>query len=1079
MIRTLLRGLCAPLLILTVAAPLCASVPVKLRVGEHAGFGRMVFEWPKTVGYEAQIVDGRLRVSFAEAAAFDLEALKRDLEGYVGTPKVSADGTSVDFPLRGQFSLEHFTLGSKVVLDLKPTGQAGSPAASPKPGTAAASKPPPKPQQSKPARETAKAEVERPSAKPSPQSQKGAAPEGSLPRPSAKPAPAKREANKEQAAPAKAVAGPTQLLPPSTRAETAGDGPAENPDAPRPARLRTDAQDPAPAGPASKAAAAVKPSSPSAVAEGEGRARADAQSAQVTRAGDKASTNAKRSSLGRAAASEQPVSLRFSWAAPTPAATFRRGDYVWLLFDRPARENLARSIAKVAPQLAPVTLDATEATIIRMTAAPRLTPKLKAEGNSWLFSLQVEKPGPARQATMVLNEKAEAPKVSVPLRGPGKVSALVDPEVGDLIYVVPVSLAGLGFARDHRFPQFRVLASHQGLVVQPFSDSVTVTLTSATAVIQAKDGLWLSSSKLRSKAKSTPPAATRTHRLFDLPGWRRGDLTTFNDTRQALQQAVAQAPKPAQSVARLDLARFFFAHGMGVEALGILSLIEDDSPRFVNDPQVILLKGASQFLSGKYPQASKTLEHLALNGEQEAALWRGAMAAVSKDWPYAAEQFAVSQELLADYPEKIATQLRLLTAEALIELGEGAEAGVQLAELRDLGADSVAEAQIELLEGRRLLLDGDDTAAEWHWTKAIEGPHAATRARARYLMLQQQLAAGTISTEEAIAELERLRFAWRGDLFEFTLLERLGELYVEIGEFRKGLLALRQAASHLSNAPGAPAVTERMREVFADLLMGESATRLTPIQAVAIFGEFQELTPTGQAGDKMIERLADRLVEVDLLEQAADVLEDQMSYRLEGVEKARIGLRLALVYVMDDHAGAALDALIRSEVEEELPEDLARQRRHLRARTVAEVDGYGPALDLLEGDESHAGRQLRAEFLWEMRAWRDYAEILYGLLEEDYDEDAPMVASKAQMVLSLALAHSMAGDRHALQQLDWQFGEEMAQTEHDSVFTLLTRDLDDGMITSIADELAGIKTIQTFMTSYREQLEDGGLSSIN
>jgi tetratricopeptide (TPR) repeat protein len=38
-----------------------------------------------------------------------------------------------------------------------------------------------------------------------------------------------------------------------------------------------------------------------------------------------------------------------------------------------------------------------------------------------------------------------------------------------------------------------------------------------------------------------------------------------------------------------------------------------------------------------------------------------------------------------------------------------------------------------------------------------------------------------------IAELERLRFAWRGDRFEFTVIRRLAELYFDGGDHRQGL----------------------------------------------------------------------------------------------------------------------------------------------------------------------------------------------------------------------------------------------------------------------------------------------------
>ena len=54
-----------------------------------------------------------------------------------------------------------------------------------------------------------------------------------------------------------------------------------------------------------------------------------------------------------------------------------------------------------------------------------------------------------------------------------------------------------------------------------------------------------------------------------------------------------------------------------------------------------------------------------------------------------------------------------------------------------------------------------------------------------------------------------------------------------------------------------------------------------------MFYEFRELTPIGRRGDEMIRRLADRLVAVDLLDQASELLQYQIDQRLEGARARR------------------------------------------------------------------------------------------------------------------------------------------------------------------------------------------------
>src|SRR3546814_19116947 len=100
-----------------------------------------------------------------------------------------------------------------------------------------------------------------------------------------------------------------------------------------------------------------------------------------------------------------------------------------------------------------------------------------------------------------------------------------------------------------------------------------------------------------------------------------------------------------------------------------------------------------------------------------------------------------------------------------------------------------------------------------------------------------------------------------------------------------------------------------MREIFAEIYKGPGDPEVPPLRALALYEEFMELTPAGPEGDRIIAGLADRLVEVDLLDRAPKLLEGQVRYRLEVVDKARHGARPALVQPPTPHPPASLDAL--------------------------------------------------------------------------------------------------------------------------------------------------------------------------
>src|SRR3546814_10102942 len=69
----------------------------------------------------------------------------------------------------------------------------------------------------------------------------------------------------------------------------------------------------------------------------------------------------------------------------------------------------------------------------------------------------------------------------------------------------------------------------------------------------------------------------------------------------------------------------------------------------------------------------------------------------------------------------------------------------------------------------------------------------SSQARARLALVELGLEEGVLSPLAASEELERLRFAWRGDLFEVTLLRKLADLYVKQNRQRDALYALRRS----------------------------------------------------------------------------------------------------------------------------------------------------------------------------------------------------------------------------------------------------------------------------------------------
>lgn len=121
------RAAAALAVLLFLAGPLAGEEPqrVPLRVGTHADHGRLVFDWPQEVGYEATREGDRVLLRFLAPGRFDLSAGRRTTRNLVAVAE--EDGAVVIRTAPGA-RLRHFRLGSRVVVDLlDPTSPAGAP----------------------------------------------------------------------------------------------------------------------------------------------------------------------------------------------------------------------------------------------------------------------------------------------------------------------------------------------------------------------------------------------------------------------------------------------------------------------------------------------------------------------------------------------------------------------------------------------------------------------------------------------------------------------------------------------------------------------------------------------------------------------------------------------------------------------------------------------------------------------------------------------------------------------------------------------------------------------------------------
>jgi len=258
---------------------------------------------------------------------------------------------------------------------------------------------------------------------------------------------------------------------------------------------------------------------------------------------------------------------------------------------------------------------------------------------------------------------------------------------------------------------------------------------------------------------------------------------------------------------------------------------------------------------------------------------------------------------------------------------------------------------------------------------------------------------------------------WRGDATELEVVRALGRLDLNQGRYRDALEVLRSAAKRLPDLPAASAIQSDLNQTFRALFLDGRADGLQPIQALGLFYDFKDLTPIGVDGDTMVRRLAHRLVDVDLLPQAAELLKYQSEQRLEGVARADVATDLATIYLMDRKPEQALQAINNSRTTV-LPNWLNLQRRLVEARALVSLGRVDHALEVLGSDNSPEAAALKAEAAWGAHEWPKAGAIFEGALGDRWKSATrPLAPEEEAMLIRTGVAYSLAGDDAALLRL--------------------------------------------------------------
>jgi tetratricopeptide (TPR) repeat protein len=701
----------------------------------------------------------------------------------------------------------------------------------------------------------------------------------------------------------------------------------------------------------------------------------------------------------------------------TGAAAFRSGDSAYVVFDeqRPVDMSQLRNdpfFHAASVQILP------NGTLLRVLLPAAQWMALTQMPQGWrIAALTTE---PKQQPITVTTTDG---RLNLTAEQSSNVVSLADPDTGATLLVGTQHRSGQGVATSRRATEFILRPTIQGVVVEPLSDSIVLRqVPTGFVLVGGPAGLALSPQTSMTAALMDAAHLTRRFEFSTMPP----DALLRIGNKQ-IAEAAAASPL-ARGGKHFKAAKSFMALGLSAEAESLLHMAADLDPKEAASPDTGALTAIAALLAGR-PEEAGALTDPRLDGTDEISLWRAVRQAMLDDGsPAAAAVFATTAPLVFQYPKPIRDHILPLIVETMIKGGEVARAERLLDQSKDDPKLAYARALMQQANG--------DTGKALSMLDALgNGNDRFDRARAAVRAVELRLAARKLDKSEAADALDKLLYAWRGDVRELALRERIAELRGQTGAWRVALSTLRQAQADFPEH--AAEIHQRLKDMFAGMIRDQAEQHEPPIEFVSTVDENADLVVDAADDDAVQQLLADRLQALDLPDRAKPILEKLMRSAKSDTAKARFGASLA---TLDSHEGddAGARSILDASEGHDLPADLTAQRTILRAEVVARLGDPAAGAAMLVPFHTGRAAEARAQILENASDWAGAEQAWSDCVALTLPDSGMLDENQTRTMLRLATATARASDDTGLAALRVKYGSRIGAGPLGDMFRLLT-----------------------------------------
>jgi hypothetical protein len=214
-------------------------------------------------------------------------------------------------------------------------------------------------------------------------------------------------------------------------------------------------------------------------------------------------------------------------------------------------------------------------------------------------------------------------------------------------------------------------------------------------------------------------------------------------------------------------------------------------------------------------------------------------------------------------------------------------------------------------------------------------------------------------------------------------------------------------------------------------------------------------------------------VGVDLLDQAADLLQYQVDNRLQGAARAQVATRLAVIYLLNRKADRAL-ATLRATRTADLSQEVRNVRLLLEARALSDMGRHDIAIEVIANVDGRQAIRLRSDIYWASRHWRESAEQIELMYGERWKDWQPLNEIERADILRAEIGYALGEDALGLDRFREKYAAKMAGTPDAHAFQIASAPLgaSGAEFAAIAHAAAAFDTLDSFLRDMQTRYPD-------